>query len=47
MSTEIEFINDDFDTALYQLETIVFGQRLKLNNQALKFNSLINDLLPA
>jgi guanylate kinase len=40
-------INDDFDTALYQLETIVFGQRLKLNNQALKFNSLINDLLPA
>jgi len=40
-------INDDFDTALYQLETIVFGQRLKQTNQALKFNSLINDLLPA
>ena len=40
-------INDDFDTALYQLETIVFGQRLKQSNQALKFNSLINDLLPA
>ncbi|PAJ75004.1 guanylate kinase [Pseudoalteromonas sp. NBT06-2] len=40
-------INDDFDTALYQLETIVFGQRLKQINQALKFNTLINDLLPA
>ena len=40
-------INDDFDTALYQLETIVFGQRLKQSNQALKFNTLINDLLPA
>ena len=40
-------INDDFDTALYQLETIVFGQRLKQTNQALKFNHLISDLLPA
>ncbi|SFD03260.1 guanylate kinase [Pseudoalteromonas denitrificans] len=40
-------INDDFDTALYQLETIVFGQRLKRSNQSLKFKTLISDLLPA
>ncbi len=42
---EYLIVNDDFDTALYQLETIVFGQRLKQFNQALKYPALLNDLL--
>lgn len=38
-------VNDDFDTALYQLETIVFASRLAQNNQAFKHQRLLNDLL--
>lgn len=38
-------VNDDFDTALYQLETIVFAARLAQANQAIKYQALIADLL--
>jgi guanylate kinase len=38
-------VNDDFDTALYQLETIVFAARLAQHNQAIKHQALIADLL--
>lgn len=38
-------VNDDFDTALYQLETIVFASRLAQTNQTHKHQQLLNDLL--
>ena len=38
-------VNDDFDTALYQLESIVFASRLAQANQALKYQALLQDLL--
>lgn len=38
-------INDDFDTALSELETIVLSHRLKQSNQALKYQHLLTDLL--
>lgn len=38
-------VNDDFDTALYQLETIVFASRLAQINQTHKHQQLLNDLL--
>lgn len=38
-------VNDDFDTALYQLESIVFASRLAQANQALKHQALLQDLL--
>ncbi|ATC96118.1 guanylate kinase [Pseudoalteromonas tunicata] len=38
-------INDDFDTALSQLETIVLSQRLKQTNQALVHHTLLANLL--
>lgn len=38
-------VNDDFDSALYQLETIVFAARLAQANQAIKYQALIADLL--
>ena len=38
-------VNDDFDTALYQLETIVFASRLAQTNQTYKHQQLLNDLL--
>ncbi|MFY8350367.1 guanylate kinase [Pseudoalteromonas sp. SSM20] len=38
-------VNDDFDTALYQLESIVFASRLAQSNQALKYQHLLQDLL--
>lgn len=38
-------INDDFDTALSELETIVLSHRLKQSNQALKYQPLLTDLL--
>jgi guanylate kinase len=38
-------VNDDFDAALKELEQIVLSQRLKTSKQALKFESLIKDLL--
>lgn len=38
-------VNDDFDAALYQLETIVFASRLAQTNQALKHQQLLSDLL--
>jgi guanylate kinase len=38
-------VNDDFDNALYQLETIVFASRLAQTNQALKHSHLLSDLL--
>lgn len=38
-------VNDDFDAALRELEQIVLSQRLKTQKQALKFDSLIKDLL--
>lgn len=38
-------VNDDFDSALQELEQIVLGQRLKTHKQALKFESLLKDLL--
>ncbi len=38
-------VNDDFDTALYQLETIVFASRLAQTNQTHKHQKLLNDLL--
>lgn len=38
-------VNDDFDTALYQLESIVFASRLAQTNQAHKHQQLLNDLL--
>ncbi|OUL57215.1 guanylate kinase [Pseudoalteromonas ulvae] len=38
-------INDDFDIALSELETIVLSHRLKQSNQALKYQPLLTDLL--
>lgn len=38
-------INDDFDTALAQLETIVKAKRLSLKSQASKHQALITELL--
>ena len=38
-------VNDEFDAALYQLETIVFASRLAQTNQALKHQQLLSDLL--
>ncbi len=38
-------VNDDFDTALYQLETIVFAARLAQSNQAIKHKALLDNLL--
>lgn len=38
-------VNDDFDTALSDLETIVIAQRLTLKAQATRHQNLINELL--
>lgn len=45
--TEFDYliVNDDFETALQELEQIVLTQRLKTTKQALKFDSLLKDLL--
>lgn len=37
-------INDNFDQALIDLKTIVHNQRLKQSQQAMKFQTLFNDL---
>ncbi|MDP2636236.1 MAG: guanylate kinase [Pseudoalteromonas sp.] len=38
-------INDDFDTALTQIETIVLAKRLSLKCQSVRHQSLITDLI--
>jgi len=38
-------INDKFENALLDLQAIVRSQRLRLKNQAIKYNSLIRELL--
>lgn len=38
-------VNDDFDTALSDLETIVIAQRLTLKAQTTRYQNLINELL--
>ena len=38
-------VNDDFDTALRDLETIVIAQRLRLKAQTTRHQTLINELL--
>ena len=38
-------INDDFETALTQIETIVLAKRLSLQCQAVKHQRLIADLI--
>ena len=38
-------VNDDFDTALCDLETIVIAQRLTLKAQTTRHQTLINELL--
>ncbi|MCJ8318903.1 MAG: guanylate kinase [Colwellia sp.] len=37
-------VNDNFDEALLDLKTIVYNQRLKQSQQAMKFQALFNDL---
>ena len=38
-------VNDDFNTALNELESIIIANRLKQQSQAIKLKSLIRDLL--
>ena len=38
-------VNDDFNTALNELESIIIANRLKQQSQAIKLKSLIHDLL--
>ena len=38
-------VNDDFDTALYQLEAIIVSQRLRTGLQKQRMASLLDDLL--
>ena len=38
-------VNDDFDTALGDIETIVMAQRLTLSAQEIRNKKLLNDLL--
>lgn len=38
-------VNDNFDNALYDLETMVFSQRLRVQNQEIKHENLLTDLL--
>jgi len=38
-------VNDDFDTALGDIETIVMSQRLTLSAQEIRNKKLLNDLL--
>jgi guanylate kinase len=38
-------VNDDFDTALGDIETIVMAQRLTLSAQEVRNKKLLNDLL--
>lgn len=38
-------INDKFESALLDLQTIVYGQRLRLKHQAVKYDALIGELL--
>jgi len=38
-------VNDDFDTALADIETIVIAQRLKREVQQINYQDLLNDLL--
>ena len=41
----ITVVNDDFDTALAEIETIVKAKRLSISAQRVKHNELIHDLL--
>lgn len=38
-------VNDDFEQCLNELITLVLSQRLKLTNQAIKYDQLLKDLL--
>ena len=38
-------VNDDFNIALNELESIIIANRLKQQSQAIKLKSLIHDLL--
>ena len=38
-------VNDDFATALYEIETIVLAKRLSLQSQAIRHQELLTDLL--
>jgi guanylate kinase len=38
-------VNDDFNTALNELESIIMANRLKQQSQAIKLKSLLHDLL--
>jgi guanylate kinase len=38
-------VNDDFNTALNELKSIIMANRLQQKSQAIKLKSLIHDLL--
>jgi guanylate kinase len=38
-------VNDDFDTALSEIESVVIAQRLTLKAQTTRHQTLINELL--